>query len=338
MRMEASASRSPFEGCKKIYVYCPGNSVTGGPELLHQLVAELAKNKVPASIVYYPCDREWSTPEPYLRYGCLVEKEVPDDSDIAVIAPEVATNLLHRFTNARRCIWWLSVDNYRGNFENMDRAKLFLKRSISSRIQSPESVTHLCQSAYSKQFVKSRFGAVGHSLSDYLADEFFAANPPSERQNIVAYNPKKGIRTTSAIIRKATGITFIPLVNMTREQVKLALDNAKIYMDFGYHPGKDRIPREAAASGCIVIVGRRGSAKNDHDVSVPSRYKLMPWQHEKTIALIRSIFTDYPSHLKAQEPYRHRIRTEREEFAIQVQQLFNCCRAPYSTAQDGRSE
>ena len=39
-----------------IYVLCPGNVVTGGPELLHQLVDTLNCNGKNASIVYYPFD------------------------------------------------------------------------------------------------------------------------------------------------------------------------------------------------------------------------------------------------------------------------------------------
>lgn len=338
MRREVGSTRSPFEGCKKIYVYCPGDAVTGGPELLHQLVAELVKNKVLASIVYYPCDRTWSTPEPYLRYKCPVESEVPDASDIAVIVPEVATTLLYRFSHARRCIWWLSVDNYRGNFENRTQAKQFIKRCISSGIESPENTIHLCQSFYSKKFVKRRFGVVGYLLSDYLAEEFFSVSTPNSKQDIVVYNPKKGASKTKSIIKRGTEIRFSPIVDMTRDQVMETLRGAKVYIDFGYHPGKDRIPREAAASGCIVIVGKRGSAKNDHDVSIPSDYKFMPWQHEKAIALIRRIFADYPSHLKAQESYRCRIRTEREEFATQVQHLFSCCRIMAPIPEDTCSE
>lgn len=338
MKSEIADARSPFEGCKKIYVYCPGNAISGGPELLHQLVAELVKNKVPASIVYYPCDRSWSTPEPYLRYECPVERDVPDDSDVAVIVPEVATKLLHRFIHARRCIWWLSVDNYRGNFENWRMVRLFIKRLISSQVKSPETTIHLCQSYYAIQFIKKRFNISGYFLSDYLADEYLDANFSPDKSDIVVYNPKKGFYTTKSIIKKAKGIKFIPIINMTRDQVRSLLDKAKVYIDFGYHPGKDRIPREAAASGCIVIVGRKGSAANDHDVNIPSKYKFMPWQHEDIISMIRDVFSNYSSHLKAQEFYRQKIYAEKKEFAIQVQKLFGCCSTEHFAIQDGCNE
>ena len=33
----------------------------------------------------------------------------------------------------------------------------------------------------------------------------------------------------------------------------------QVYIDFGHHPGQDRLPREAVQCGCVVITGTRGS-------------------------------------------------------------------------------
>ncbi|MGC8677909.1 MAG: hypothetical protein ACP5UF_06830 [Hydrogenobaculum sp.] len=60
---------------------------------------------------------------------------------------------------------------------------------------------------------------------------------------------------------------------MTRDQVIETLQKAKVYIDFGNHPGKDRIPREAAILGCCVITGKRGSATFFEDVPIPEEYK-----------------------------------------------------------------
>ncbi|WP_157035349.1 hypothetical protein [Psychromonas ingrahamii] len=39
---------------KKVFVICPGNIVTGGPELLHQFVQALNVSGADAKIIYYP--------------------------------------------------------------------------------------------------------------------------------------------------------------------------------------------------------------------------------------------------------------------------------------------
>jgi len=44
----------------------------------------------------------------------------------------------------------------------------------------------------------------------------------------------------------------------------------KLYVDFGKHPGKDRMPREAAVHGCCIITGRRGAAGNPFDIPIPN--------------------------------------------------------------------
>ena len=61
---------------------------------------------------------------------------------------------------------------------------------------------------------------------------------------------------------------------LSPEQVQAMLKKAKVYIDFGGHPGMDRIPREAALAGCIVVTNREGSAAFRQDVPIPSQYKI----------------------------------------------------------------
>lgn len=314
----------PFFDAKEIYVLCPGHIVSGGPELLHQLVAELRRINRQAYIVYYPSNREWTTPPEYERYGCPVALSPPDRKDVAVIVPEVATRFLDSFNQAKRIIWWLSVNNYRGSFENMVMKKLWIKRTIDSAISSPSSVFHLFQSRYAEEFVRQRFKATGWMLSDYLADEFLTQNTYHHKLDLVAFNPTKGFRTTRRIIRQAPHIHFEPLIKMSRSEVRSMLASAKIYIDFGYHPGKDRIPREAAMSGCVVIVGRRGSAEYSDDVPIESMYKCptLPWRSRDIVHLIDAVLSNYQKHYDSQHTYRTLIRREREVFTNQVRDLF----------------
>lgn len=58
----------------------------------------------------------------------------------------------------------------------------------------------------------------------------------------------------------AQDLRWVPLIGMTTEEMRSCMSKSKVYIDFGNHPGKDRIPREAAISGCIVITGKRGAA------------------------------------------------------------------------------
>lgn len=313
---------SPFVSAHRYFVLCPGGQVTGGPELLHQLVAELVQRGIDASIVYYPERTSWSTPDAYARYQCPTSYSPSDDASSVVIVPEVATQALLSFEYAKRCIWWLSVDNYRGNFETLAQFALFVRRSVVSDIPNPRQVIHLCQSQYALDFIRMRFGIDGFKLSDYLSDEFFHDSRSSTKQDLVLFNPIKGAGATRKILQHARGIRFLPLVNLTRHGMLAALGSAKVYIDFGAHPGKDRIPREAAISGCVVIVGRNGSANNSFDMPIPDRYKFGVLRRRLVVPLIRDIFNNYDDHFASQYEYRQYIHGEHNRFKADVQRLF----------------
>lgn len=53
---------------KKIIVICPGNSVTGGPEALHNLVHDMVRLGLPAGICYFPFDKKFNIPDPIFGF------------------------------------------------------------------------------------------------------------------------------------------------------------------------------------------------------------------------------------------------------------------------------
>ena len=79
------------------------------------------------------------------------------------------------------------------------------------------------------------------------------------KRNNILYNPAKGLSDLMLFKQKlqqiTTDYTFIPIQNMSHTQIRNIMLQSKIYIDFGNHPGKDRIPREAAMCGCCIITG-----------------------------------------------------------------------------------
>jgi len=117
----------------------------------------------------------------------------------------------------------------------------------------------------------------------------------------------------------------MPIRGYTRDQMRDLLSRAKLYIDFGNHPGKDRIPREAAAMGACVIVNRRGSAGNMIDVPLPDAYKVDD-EAEGFVAdavdKIRDVLADFDRHTRQFDAYRSRIASEHDEFDRQALALF----------------
>lgn len=312
-------------GAPKIYVVCPGGAITGGPELLHQLVHTLRQEGREAFISYYPFLHRWTTPEPYRRYECPVAASIPDNSDVAVLVPETLTRLLFRFRLARHVIWWLSVDHYLGVRDSVGGWVRRLRRPFFTDIPSPRSTTHLFQSAYARNFVQAQFNVCGAMLSDYISPDFLEPIALRERRNLVAFNPRKGFSFIQHLMRTAPDLECVPLQGMTRLQMRDKLDMCKVYVDFGPHPGKDRIPREAALRGLVTLFARRGSATNAEDVPVDEWYKIAlgPDAIKQLEGRVRSVFMNYPYHRDAQESYREAIRCEAELFRAQVRRVFN---------------
>ena len=153
---------------------------------------------------------------------------------------------------------------------------------------------HFVQSSYAKDHLSMR-GLESEFLSDYLNPIHF--NQSSKiKEDIILYNPVKGAKITKGLISANRDFTFIPLEKLSNIQVQDLFKRAKLYIDFGNHPGKDRMPREAAMADCCVITGKRGSANNSIDVPIPQKYKL---DDSKLVdnsvfrEIVLDIFSDY---------------------------------------------
>ena len=98
-----------------IYVFCPNDNVSGGPDALHQIVYYLNYIGCAAEIVYFTQTRnkDYSIPKLYQKYvsSFLKEDEVEDSQKNAVIITETFVGLAKRFKHSTVFIWWLGVNN-----------------------------------------------------------------------------------------------------------------------------------------------------------------------------------------------------------------------------------
>lgn len=315
---------------KKIFVCCPGGLVTGGPELLHQLVHALRAKGHDAYMSYFPTGKGFAKPKEYSVYDAP-SSDIEDAEASLVILPEVATRMARRVKAARVAVWWLSVDYYfqrKGESRIADAFMRFFTLATSRLpVRSMTQFIHFTQSAYARDFLKSQ-GVPSRMLSDYLAKEHVhRAFSVTGRENIIAYNPKKGLKTTLRLIRGFPQLQFVAIQGMTKTEVRDLLSKAKVYIDFGTHPGKDRLPREAAIAGCCVVTGRRGSSGNDEDVGIPEKYKIDEKMAFGDFAsefelLINSIYEDFERRSRDFDDYRQSISCQYSVFERQVVDIF----------------
>jgi hypothetical protein len=163
-------------------------------------------------------------------------------------------------------------------------------------------------------------------LSDYVTVPVEDRVPTVSRRPVIAFNPAKGhehIKRLRTLVPSGS-VEWLALEGMTRDEVRAALLTADVYLDLGYHPGKDRLPREAVACGAVVAVLRTGSAAFSADVPIPGDHKIDPTKNlvEHAAHVVTRLLSDLARHHSLQAPYREAVRNERSRFEREVRAVF----------------
>lgn len=309
----------------EVFVVAPANSESGGPELCHQLVHTL-NTATPgrAAIVYYPFELRHKIPDAYRRYDVPVAMIGDITPGATVVLPETYGGILDQFPACRIMFWWMSVNNFHRVAHGTDQIEQLRHHADS----------HLYQSEYARRFLEANRLGPAHRLSDQLADNYIAAittQPTVVRRDVVAFNPAKGQARTEQILHALTkGFRTPPKVialqGLSRDEMMQVLSEVKVYIDFGEHPGKDRLPREAAALGCCVLTNRRGSAGNRLDVPIPSEFKIddrKPGFECRAANKIHALIADFDQQAPRFDAYREIIALEPVLFAADVRAVFS---------------
>jgi len=310
-----------------IYVFSPANFATGGTELLHQFGSQAIALGSEVRMAYLNA-MPGTSPVHERFYGYAVPY-VTDlkviGSDDVVIFPEIYTSLLHRIPARIKAVWWLSVGNYKPRHA-LRKRMLDWFRGRKELDLAELGIRHYVQSDFAREFIEAKGASFSGYLSDYLSVDFINGAAQVEmtaKRDIIVYNPKKGLEFTQQVMAAAPNLEFVPIQGMTPVQVADLLAAAKVYIDFGPHPGKDRIPREAAIMGCCVLVGAMGSAANAKDVPIPSRFKfaMTPFDAANVVHNVGQCLEDFGAISLEFESYRQMIRHEERDFRAQVSEF-----------------
>lgn len=334
---------------EKIYVFAPYGNATGGVELAHQLVDYLRNNGENAFIVYvrsglhivYDCNS--ITPQ-YSKYNISVTSEVEDSELNILILPEVYFEFVLKYKKIRIGCWWMSVDNRYTHVSFPEffmhikskgrKVKVFLshfllgrywrlKNSTKSLKKNSYRIIHLYQSYYAYNHIKELGLTNAMPLSDYINIETISQNHV-EKDNIILYNPVKGFAFTKKIIERMGGYNFVALQGFSREELSEVMAKAKLYIDFGEFPGKDRLPRETVMNGCCVVTGKNGASGFYEDVPIKNEYKfdINEANIDKIIKKIKYILENYESCNRDFDHYRDIVKNEKKEFYHEIDAIF----------------
>ena len=316
---------------------------TGGPEALHQLGHEINRlggnawqaycgpqSRVDFGPDTIRCDATASTmPAYFAQYEPRPLREIRLKPGTLVVFPELMAAQAAPAPAAgyRRAIWWLSVDNA------LTVAPKLADIAYRRDLLADPALLHFHQSDYARVFLAAA-GLASTALSDYTDPQFLAQsedaarNPPiAQRANRLCFFPNKGAalaRTFIVGLSLRNPVEIVPIHGMTKAQVRDTLFNAKIYVDFGHHPGKDRVPREAAVAGCIVLLHAQGAARHPADHPLPPEYLFTTADIAAGAlqARVDAILDDPLPHLAAQAVYRAAVLRERAVFNAETRAAF----------------
>lgn len=342
----------------KVYIVSPHHK-TGGPRSLHQLGNMLSRYGIDTYIVYYSEGKsEVGKKLLYSDYNLKVAETVEDKAGNVVIVSEIDTGILAEFQEVKKVVWWLSLDFYfTGNILGAARQALRLKKrsvlllplmAIHMMRKTPSLRKHKkvlkkselkkVYNLYNCEYVHMYLQKIGileekmHYLCGPLEEQYLSINRKfnlDEKEDLVVFNPAKTDKIFLQQIKDAMReinfqVEFIPIEKMSRDEVYHMLKKAKVYIDFGYFPGPERMPREAVSLYCNIITSKRGSAANDYDVPIPNIYKFdITKNNAKPVAkLIRDMIVNYQDYLLNGDVYRDKVNEQILRFDNDIVEIF----------------
>ncbi len=329
-----------------IYVACPALSVTGGPEALHQLRYYLEKCGFHA-VMAYVSDVEGRTalqctPQRYQKYlgsrnDSVFLEDVADAEENCIIAYESNSQLLFRYQKIQKMIWWLSVRCHDGDcfipwyayrFSKRGYLRCLVETAVEGikkrRAAYPlKSAVNVCGSKYAVEYLRSR-GIRAEYMVEPISKEFLEAGMCADavgREDIVLYNPGKPSKIMEQLLERKR-FCYVPIKNMTPDQIIEHMRRAKLYVDFGDFPGPERMPKEAVYNGCAILVRNHHAARNDFDVAIPSKYKLSFLSPSHVEKKIGQMLSNYEEIISDFEPFREKVQNLERDFTEQLSQIF----------------
>jgi hypothetical protein len=323
----------------KIYIYCPADHATGGPEALHQLGHHLRLLGLEAFMCYFKMhNTDTIVHENYVKYKVPIAEIVENKPEHIMIFPEATLQPIfsRKYRSMQKVIWWLSVTNYYIFLKDYTatvnrKLRLRVRKTLGALViptfenLRQRQILNIAHSYYSLAHLRENGIEPIGQISDYMNSAFFElAGHQEQKEDIIIYNPRKNDEFLQEIISLTPDLNWKPLVNMSPNEVAGWMNRAKLYVDFGYHPGKERMPREACIMRCCMIIGKTGSAAYQPDMPISEKYRFEKDndQVSQIIERVRECLNHYDERVNDFKPYREALYKEEEKFVSDIQKLF----------------
>lgn len=249
----------------------------------------------------------------YLNYDFIL------NNSSLVIFPEIWVDLIPFFYPAKAALYWLSIHNFYACHLNTI-SKLLVAHNRPDFL----NCIHLSDSPWIKKELQKI--NVNSTLIEAPISKYYTENISDsfEKKDTIVFNPKKGSELAHLYKNLNPNNNYFALENLTEQQVIEALDSAKIYIDFGHFPGKDRIPREALARGCIVFLHNQNCASDYDSFPIDDyfRFNQVDIQNGILQNKVEKALKEFEHTSKKQANARAQLYYEHAKFNLQIHNLF----------------
>lgn len=115
---------------------------------------------------------------------------------------------------------------------------------------------------------------------------------------------------------------MLKIINLKDFDLKTSqkkISESKLFVDFGNHPGRDRIPREAVLLKSNILINKKGAAEKFSDVPLKNKFKFKEINISTYFTIIQSIllYGKKFQHLN----YFKKINNDKQKMKIQLKRL-----------------
>ena len=336
----------------KVYIVCPYIK-SGGPRSLHQLGKILFDSGIEVYMYYGYRGKESNAEELlYPDSKLKIAKKIEDNDKNLLIVPESDTGWLKKYKSVKKVIWWLSLNFYLNDniwWRSKFRTSFFHKPAITTLLRYvhtklkepyinyvlPKNLKNIDYQLYNCEYVHEYLlnQGVSESKMNYLCGPIDIEEKDEQeiinaKENLIIYNPAKASpymieKILEYMKNNYPKYKFKALKNLSHEEVLDYLKRAKVYLDLGYFPGPERMPREASMNYCNIITSTLGAAKNKFDVPIPEEFKfdLKKENVSQICELIVNMCENYSSYINKFDKYREKTRNQIRDFSINIDEF-----------------
>lgn len=322
----------------KIVILVPCAARTGGPEACYQLSDSLLRQGFDAEVWPLAPEDQHSLRraagsgarffrdapsfpvrdnriDDYRRYLCRPFPGCTRDASTVFVIPEIFAWAVPLFRGATVILWWLSVDNA---FEALARVNLNHLRQAHVR--------HACQSFYALRTVEA-LGFPARMLSDYSVVPDIEVPAPDRRPMKICLNASPKVifnleQLRSMLLEEEPVIEVVRIRDMPRHEIYRHFSSARLYVDLGQFPGKDRMVREALLLGANVLIARAGAGANPVDYVLADEFRWEFGGPRELAARLLRMLRDPDAFGKRLAATRGLLRDEKTVFDREVREIF----------------